>query len=190
MGKRQNEILDQAMNLMITEGVKGLTMKKIADRMGFTEPALYRHFRDKQALVVALIARIREGYEAVVSAADSRLGPKEYFKELLCPLLDYLEKVRGVTILFLSESTYSHDDVVRKALLSFYSGMIWHVADYLKEARDNGFIREDVDEESGAVILVGMIQSLTIRFLLSGGELKIKDKCEDVLKIFLKGVLA
>jgi TetR/AcrR family transcriptional regulator, fatty acid metabolism regulator protein len=190
MTKRQEEILDQAMDLMIQEGIKGLTMKKVADRMKFTEPAMYRHFKDKQDLVVALIGRIRMRYEAVVSKADSYLAPEEYFRALLCPLLEYLEKVRGVTILFLSESTYSHDDVVRKALLAFYSGMIWHVAEYLKEGRKRGLVREDVDEESGAVILVGMIQSLTIRFLLSGGELKIRDKCEDILNIFLRGVMS
>ncbi len=189
MSKRQEEILNQAMNLMIAEGIKGLTMKKVADRMKFTEPAMYRHFKDKQDLVVALIGRIREGYEAVVSKADRSLAPKEYFRELLCPLLEYLEKVRGVTILFLSESTYSHDDVVRKALLAFYSGMIWHVAEYLKEARERGQVRGDIDEEAGAVILVGMVQSLTIRYLLSGGELRINEKCDEILNIFLQGVL-
>ena len=189
MTKRQEKILDQAMDLMIQEGIKGLTMKKVADRMKFTEPAMYRHFKDKQDMVVALIHRIRTGYEEVVSKADKTRDPREYFHAMVCSLLDYLEQVRGVTILFLSESTFSRDDEVRKALLAFYSGMIWHVAEYLKEARERGLVRGDVDEEAGAVILVGMIQSLTIRFLLSGGELKITDKCENILNIFLRGVL-
>ncbi len=190
MKKRQNEILDEAMDLVINEGIRSLTMKKIADRVGFTEPALYRHFRNKQDLVVALIARIRERYEAVVAAADSKLAPDEYFRVLLCPLLSYLESVKGVTILFLSESGYGRDDVVRKALLSFYTGMLANVSDYLSGAREAGQVRADVDPEAAAIVLVGMIQSLTIRFLLSGGVSRISEKCNEILTIFLRGVLA
>ncbi len=189
MSKRRDEILNQAMALMIREGITGLTMKKIAGRVGFTEPALYRHFKDKRDLVVALIGRIRVRFEEVVSKVDGNLPPDQYFKALLCPLLAYLEEVRGITVLLLSESTFTRDDVVRAALFSFYGGMTHRVAQYLKEAQERKEVRKDLNPESGSIILVGIIQSLTIRFLLSEGELKIIDKCDEVLDIFLKGVV-
>ncbi|NOZ12666.1 MAG: TetR/AcrR family transcriptional regulator [Acidobacteria bacterium] len=190
MTKRQEEILDNAMKLMVNEGITGLTMKKVADRMKFSEPALYRHFLGKQDMVVALISRIRRRYEEMIPEVDSTLPPREYFRELLCPLLSYLEQVKGIPILFLSESTFNRDDVVRQALFDLYSGMVKRISNYLEDAAEKGLIRKDVDPEAGAVMLVGMVQSLTIRFLLSAGELKLTEKCDDILNIFLGGILA
>ncbi|NOY24051.1 MAG: TetR/AcrR family transcriptional regulator [Acidobacteria bacterium] len=189
MSKRREEVLDRAMELMISEGITGLTMKKVADRMGFSEPALYRHFLGKQDMVVALISRIRNRYEEMIPGVDSGLSPREYFRELLCPLLEYLEQVKGIPILFLSESTFNRDDVVRQALFALYTGMVKRISNYLEDAGKKGLVREDVDPEAGAVMLVGMIQSQTIRFLLSAGELKLTGKCDDILNIFLGGIL-
>ena len=45
--KRQDEILDIALNLLADGGVKNLTMKRIAESIGVSEPAVYRHFKNK-----------------------------------------------------------------------------------------------------------------------------------------------
>ena len=42
--KRQNEIIDTALNLTASGGIQNLTIKNLADALGITEPAIYRHF--------------------------------------------------------------------------------------------------------------------------------------------------
>lgn len=189
MTQRQKQILDEAMTLVIEEGISNLTMKKVAERMGFSEPALYRHFKNKQDMVIELIERIRGKYESVIGEIDRGKSPETYLLDLLCPLLTYLEEVKGITILFLSESTYNRDDRVRRALFSFYSSMVRNIADYLKDLRERGEIRVDVDLDVAAVMLVGTVQSLTIRYILSDGQMRMADKCKEILRIFLRGVL-
>ena len=49
--KRQDEILDIALNLLADGGVKNLTMKRIAESIGVSEPAVYRHFKNKTEIV-------------------------------------------------------------------------------------------------------------------------------------------
>ena len=53
---RQDEILDRTIELLREAGLAGLTMKKVAERVGFTEPAIYRHFPNKQALLAGVLA--------------------------------------------------------------------------------------------------------------------------------------
>jgi AcrR family transcriptional regulator len=57
------QITHAAMNLYAAEGPKGLTMRRVAAAIGVTAPALYRHFRNKDALV-----------EAVAGEAELQLG--------------------------------------------------------------------------------------------------------------------
>src|ERR1051325_535483 len=57
---RQEELLDLALDLVREVGIAGLTVRKLAVRAGFTEAALYRHFHNKQALLLAMVARVSE----------------------------------------------------------------------------------------------------------------------------------
>jgi AcrR family transcriptional regulator len=52
-------ILAAAQRLYLEEGVEGVTMRRVAERVGVTPTALYRHFESKDSLVEAVIT---EGY--------------------------------------------------------------------------------------------------------------------------------
>lgn len=54
-------ILSAAMDAFEHEGMQGLSMRKVAARVGLTPMALYRHYADKQALIDAIAL---EGLEA------------------------------------------------------------------------------------------------------------------------------
>lgn len=55
MTERERQILEAARDLFLVEGLDGLSMRKVAARVGVTAPAIYRHFRNKEALVMAMI---------------------------------------------------------------------------------------------------------------------------------------
>jgi AcrR family transcriptional regulator len=51
---RREEILQAAKDLFLEEGYDSTTIRRIADRVGISAPALYLYFRDKDALMLAL----------------------------------------------------------------------------------------------------------------------------------------
>lgn len=57
------QITHAATNIYAAEGPKGLTMRRVAAAIGVTAAALYRHFRNKDALL-----------DAVADAAEKQLG--------------------------------------------------------------------------------------------------------------------
>jgi len=190
MTTRKQEILEQAMALVIREGIAALTMKHVAQQVGFTEAAMYRHFRNKRELVISLIRMIQTQFDEIFGKIDGGQGPDVYFKALLAPMLGYLEQVRGVTFQFLSESTYNRDELIRGELNGFYSSLVDRITDYLKSSRNRGEIRKGVDCEATAILFTGIIQSLTIRYLLSGQTVDLQKKGNSILNVYLKGVLA
>ncbi len=44
---RQNEIIEASLAILARQGVRGLTIKNISEKVGFRDAAVYRHFRDK-----------------------------------------------------------------------------------------------------------------------------------------------
>jgi len=52
---RQKEIVDAALGIISERGVEELTIKGIAARVGFSDAAVYRHFKSKERILSAII---------------------------------------------------------------------------------------------------------------------------------------
>jgi AcrR family transcriptional regulator len=68
LSTRAREILDTARAILEEEGRDALTMRAIGLRMGIRAPSLYKHFPDKRAIEVALIA---VGFVELADVIDS-----------------------------------------------------------------------------------------------------------------------
>jgi AcrR family transcriptional regulator len=109
--QRQAEILDRAAELVAESGLAQLTMKRLAERVGFTEPALYRHYPGKSALLVAMIERLGGRLLATMEeiAGDRRLAPQERLLAMVRHHVALLRATRGLPILILAEGLASGD---------------------------------------------------------------------------------
>jgi AcrR family transcriptional regulator len=67
---RAREIVEAARELLEQEGAQGLSMRKLADRLGIRAPSLYEHVPDKQALEAALISLGFEESAELFEAAE------------------------------------------------------------------------------------------------------------------------
>ncbi|GII92147.1 hypothetical protein Ssi02_23780 [Sinosporangium siamense] len=78
-GVRKRVILLQAARLFVERGYAATGIDDIGAAAGVTGPAVYRHFRSKQAILIALIElsidRMRDGMNAVLEAQTG--GPEE-----------------------------------------------------------------------------------------------------------------
>jgi AcrR family transcriptional regulator len=75
---RAREIVAAARELLEAEGPDGLSMRRIAQRLGIKAPSIYKHLPDKQALEAALISagfeEWAEAFEAALRGADDPLA--------------------------------------------------------------------------------------------------------------------
>ena len=60
LNDRQRQIVAAALAIVGERGLEALTMKNIAARVGFSDAAVYRHFRDKSSLLEAMVVRSEE----------------------------------------------------------------------------------------------------------------------------------
>jgi AcrR family transcriptional regulator len=110
---RQREILDHAVTLLREQGLPGLTMRRLAERIGFSEAALYRHFANKGALLAAIMDRLAE--ERLLTpvrriAQDEERSAGERLRAVLEHQLTTLAELEGVPILFLAEALAAGDE--------------------------------------------------------------------------------
>ncbi|MDI2126511.1 TetR/AcrR family transcriptional regulator [Yinghuangia seranimata] len=61
MGGRREEVLDAALAIADEAGLDAVSMRAVADRLGVTPMALYRHVDGKDALLDGLVGRVLAG---------------------------------------------------------------------------------------------------------------------------------
>jgi len=79
--KRKREILENALDVFVTEGYADTTFQKIADRCGITRTILYLYFKNKREIFMFSIKRFTEKLEAEIRAAAT--GPSTHSCETL-----------------------------------------------------------------------------------------------------------
>jgi AcrR family transcriptional regulator len=68
--QRLQSLLQAAFELVMEEGLAGLTMQKLADRQDSAVGGLYRYFKSKDALLAALQRQVLSDFASVIQAAD------------------------------------------------------------------------------------------------------------------------
>lgn len=123
---RHEEILDRTLELVREGGLANLTMKKVAKRMGFTEPALYRYYPTKQALVLGLLDRLEEMLlpRILAAAADTELSPVERLERMVSHHAAMIIDTDGLPFLLLAEASSAVDVVVIRRMSRMASGLL------------------------------------------------------------------
>lgn len=68
--KRQTQILDVVESLIVTNGLERLTIQKVIQQSGLSAGVVYHHFKNKDAILEALVARQNRGTDELISALN------------------------------------------------------------------------------------------------------------------------
>ena len=77
MSSRHDQILGATRDLLLDEGVHGVSMRKVAIRVGVSATAIYRHYADKNALLEAAVMEGRRSLLRQFRRALSAKTPRE-----------------------------------------------------------------------------------------------------------------
>ncbi len=101
--------MDAALEVMTEDGYGAASMDRIAERALMTRVGLYKHFRDKAALVTALRAhKLAELAERVVAAIDASSGLEAQVGAVIGETFAYQTENQGFfRVLF--ASSFSHE---------------------------------------------------------------------------------
>ena len=176
---RQAEIINTAIAIIGELGVGGLTIAKLADRLGMSEPALYRHFQDKEAILSAVIDEIAivitgGAYEL----ARQEISPKEKLKKIMASHVAQVEERSGIPRLLFSEEMHVKYPALRDKLVMCMGGYLSTIENVLSEGKKDGSIRPEINIQETARTYLGMIQFAAMRWSLSGLSFSLSDEGE------------
>ncbi len=165
---RQKQIIDAARKLVIRRGSEHVTVRSIAKEVGFSEGAIYRHFKSKKDILSLLVDHMEDVLIGDITASGA-VGdtPLEILDLILRSHLSAIEQRRGVSFQVVAEIVSLGDKKLNKKVYETINKYIGHLRALLAEGVRVGQVREDVDLDAAATLLFGMIQGLVNIWALS-----------------------
>jgi len=167
--KRQIEILDASKELIGAKGIQNLTIKNIANKMSFSEPAIYRHFKDKTEIIKSVLLFQREIIKnGIFKIIESDISSIEKLKTIMDFQFNHFKKNPSIITIIFSESSFQYfvGEVIRKMIKKRNQKLI----QILKEGQVEGGIRNDISSEQIATIIMGSMRLTVLNWKLSNFE--------------------
>ncbi|MGV9294032.1 TetR/AcrR family transcriptional regulator [Amycolatopsis sp. NPDC003676] len=156
----RDRIVVAAAEVIRTRGLARATTKEIAKAAGFSEAALYKHFRDKTDLFVAVLGeRGPTNLAPVLAGLPDRAGKEpveDVLREVVLAAADFYEQGFPMAASLFSEPALL--DAHRAALRSRGAGpqaVGRAVAAYLGTEQELGRINNDINPGTAAGLLLG-----------------------------------
>lgn len=166
---RQMEIIEAATRLISERSIQELTIKNLSTRIGVTEAAIYRHFRSKVDILVAILEQFKGHGELVRREALRRdTGPIELLEFIfLTHIRNFIEKPYLADVMF-SEEIFQNEDRLADMVRSMMQQNFDAFVTLMSQGQRAGSIRKDIDAVELTTIFVGTLRMLVTRWRLQG----------------------
>ena len=163
---RQRQIVEAARELIAAGGADNLTTRALAEKVGVSEAAVYRHVRDKEEVLLLLVDEIRDSlFRAISRATSSDRTAHEKLERLLRLHLSYVELRRGISFVVITEAMQFQGPKVRAAGRKLIEDYLQLVEGIVSEGIARGEIAKSVNPTVAATMFFGMIQTTVTRWL-------------------------
>jgi AcrR family transcriptional regulator len=136
-------ILECALDLYLEEGLKGLSMRHVGEKLGVSATAIYRHYRNKEDLVHNVIGEAVKIFGSYLFAALSARTPEERYLKGCEAYLDFaMEKSKYYDVIFLAPSQLGEEglpeELQQRSMATFQ-----FLVDRVQECMETGYFRKD-----------------------------------------------
>jgi AcrR family transcriptional regulator len=157
---RREEIADVALRILALEGHRRFTSKYLAEQVGITEGAIFRHFHSMEAIADAIVERI--GLALLPSLEVQHTDPIEQLHRFFQHRASILSaKPELFHLLLTDQLEQAAGPLHAEQVNGFRRRTQRFVLECLTRAKTNGILAEDVTVESALRLVMGAIMALS-----------------------------
>ncbi|MFP4599656.1 MAG: TetR/AcrR family transcriptional regulator [Persicimonas sp.] len=152
--ERRREIAGAALQILAEGGLHQLTTAALAERVGLAEGTIFRHFDDKAGIISAATELVEQMFDQALPAEDTE--PLERLGAFVRMRLQLVELHPGIQRIMFSDrlATCGSAEAVER-VDRLKQRAIDFMLDALREARDQGLLREDIEVDALLLMVHG-----------------------------------
>ena len=186
---RKHQIIEAARYLITTKGMESVTIDAIAEGVGLTEGAIYRHFVSKNQILSLLIDDIEQTLlDTVRSAQVEGASAISNLERILEAHLSDVEGRRAVSFIVIAEAMGFEGIGLTPKVSSMFTHYLESIQAVLAQGIREGSVRPEVDVDAAATAFFGLIQSTATLWALNDYTAPLAEFRSQMWDIYKRGV--
>lgn len=180
---RQRDFLNAAIKIVSEDGLNKLTIRNVAAVVGVTEPAVYRHFPNKLALLSAMLEDLQSALlPHFQTLLEADLSSRENFSRFIYGLFDEFKQRPAYAPFIFSEEILNNEPQLRDKLQQVLKENIGVLKLSFEALQIDKKCRIDIAPEQLALLTLASIRLAVGRWHMNAGALRLKDLADELIE--------
>ncbi|MCZ7559410.1 MAG: TetR/AcrR family transcriptional regulator [Burkholderiaceae bacterium] len=186
---RRAETVDTVLTLAAEQNPSEITTAAIAQRMGLTQGALFRHFPTKDAIWAAVMNWVAERLMARVErAAQSAASPLAALEAMFVAHAGFIAEHPGVPRMLFGELQRGGDSATRRMVQTLLGHYRDRLGGLIEQGQAGGDLDPQVDPDQAALVFIGAIQGLVMQSMVAGDMQRVRSDAPAAFATLCRGI--
>ncbi len=181
---RKEQIVNEAIRIIHEDGYSNLSIRELANRVGISEPAIYRHFENKDAIILGILDKMKELGKNIIQRMYVINDPKERIIQFVLLHYEFLEKKPEMVSILFSDEIFEHNEVLERKFNEVI-GLRWSLLTGLIDSLKNNGVEIKQDTEDLSLILLGLLRMTVLQWKRNKFEYSLTERGKRVMDTLL-----
>lgn len=187
--ERRAATVDAVLSLAAEQNPSDISTTAIAQRMGLTQGALFRHFPSKDAILEAVMAWVADKLLARIdAAAQAAPSPLAALEAVFMAHISFVVEHPGVPRMLFGELQRQGETLPKKMIRTLVQRYQEQLRDLLEAAQAQGQVRANLNCTAASISFIGSIQGLVMQSLIAADPEGMRRDAPGVFAIYRQGI--
>ena len=192
---RQTGLVEAALQLAAQRNPADITTGDLAQAVGISQGAVFKHFPSKQAVWLAVLdwatVQLMQKLQAAVQVRRDEpkgFNPLAALQDVFIAHVDFVIAYPGVPRVVFQELQQAEETALKAAVRALMQQYRALVLELLQSAKAQQLLAPATDVPAAAVLFLGSVQGLVMQALVSGQVQSMAAQAPGVFAIYLRGI--
>jgi AcrR family transcriptional regulator len=188
---RKQQIVETVLELVAVHGTEAISAQLVANAIGVTQPAVFRHFQTKEAMWLAVMDWLEQRLVAIYSAADDNGVPAlVVLGRMFLEHIRLIERQPALAKLVFSDHLRLQYPSLQTRFAKIHKAYAARLASVIDRAKSAGDVPDSVAAKDAATMFLSVIQGLGFQYAIARVPLKLVSEAERILALYLQAITA
>jgi AcrR family transcriptional regulator len=183
---RKDGIVTSTIQALHEVGIQNLSTKEIAKREGVSEGTLFRHYRNKTEIMLAVLEYFSQYDDAIIQACVNRnVKPIETIKNYMIAFTEYYQNYPEITVIVQAYDSLMSDPELSHKVKTIITGRCKFIQEAVEEAKLQGDLIDSVDSIFLMDLISGGFRATCLRWRMEKYSFSLKDETALMMDMLL-----
>ena len=185
--ERQQQIIEESINIIDEKGIQGLTIKNLSKAIGISEPGIYRHFESKTEILLSILNNFKEMAIMLSEIMETyEASAIEKISFIFSKMLELFSETPSMVSVIFSEEIFKNEEVLKNKIVEILNLHAKTLENIISKGQSEKNVREDIDEKNLALMAMGSLRLLVKRWDLNNHNFNLKTEGDKLIAVLSK----